>query len=213
MINNVTNSTADLFKTAHKSEKTEVIDKNPQGNSVELGKDKGDQVTIGSGKDPVVTYNKPLDATQHITMKFQMIQQLVTSLTVNQGATGTISEGATPPNANEQIAQLFNKLGLSTSIDIGGGKTSDLQSMTPDEAQKLIADDGYWGVEQTSSRIADFAIAQIGDDPSKIDKVKAAIMQGFNEAKEAFGGKLPEISQKTIDAVMSKLDKLSAPAS
>jgi hypothetical protein len=30
--------------------------------------------------------------------------------------------------------------------------------------------------------------------------------KGFNEALEAFGGTLPEISYKTYDAVMEKLD-------
>ena len=84
--------------------------------------------------------------------------------------------------------------------------------MTPEDAQKLVADDGYWGVDKTSSRIVDFAMAQIGNDPSKLGKVKDAIMKGFDEAKQAFGGQLPDISQKTIDAVMSKLDKLTAPA-
>jgi predicted Zn-dependent protease with MMP-like domain len=111
------------------------------------------------------------------------------------------------------MVQLFEKLGLSTSIDIGDGKTADLQSMTVEDAQNLIADNGYWGVEQTSSRIADFAVSQIGNDPSKLDKIKEAIMNGFNSAKEAFGGQLPDISQKTIDAVMNKLDNLAMPAS
>ena len=33
------------------------------------------------------------------------------------------------------------------------------------QAQADIADDGYWGVEQTSDRILDFAKALSGDDP------------------------------------------------
>ncbi len=211
MINNVTNSPTDHFKATHKSDRAEVLDKKTQENSVELQKDTGEKVTLGSGKDEGVTYNKRLDASQQITIKFQMLQQLVSSLTVNQGAADAIVDGSKSQSANDRVTQIYTKLGLSTSIDVGGGKTADLQSMTPDEAEKLIADDGYWGVEQTSNRIVDFATAQIGNDPSRLDKIKEAVMQGFNEAKKAFGGQLPDISQKTIDAVMSKLDKLATP--
>ena len=37
------------------------------------------------------------------------------------------------------------------------------------QAQADIADDGYWGVEQTSDRILDFAKALSGNDPEKAD--------------------------------------------
>lgn len=206
MINNITNSPIDLFKTNHKSDKTEVLNKTTQDNPGDLQRDAGEHVTLGSSADELVTYNKPLGSSQQITIKFQMLQQLVSTLTINQGAANAI--GNKSQSANDFVTQLFNKMGLSTNIDIGDGKTADLQNMTPDQAQKLIADDGYWGVEQTSNRIVDFAITQIGNDPSKMDKVVDAIMNGFNSAKEAFGGQLPDISQKTIDTVLSKLDKL-----
>lgn len=205
MINNITNNPADLFKTTQKANKTESP---PQANQVESQKDPGEQVTIGNDKDEAVVYNKPLGANQHIDIKFQILQQLVSSLSVSQGAAGALSKADKNQSINDLMVQLFNKFGQSTDIEIGDGKTIDLQHMTPDEAQKLIADDGYWGVEQTSQRIVDFAKAQIGTDLSKFEKVKDAIMRGFNSAKEAFGGFLPDISQKTIDTVVSKLDKL-----
>ena len=40
------------------------------------------------------------------------------------------------------------------------------------QAQADIADDGYWGVEQTSDRILDFAKALSGDDPDKADAMR-----------------------------------------
>ena len=42
------------------------------------------------------------------------------------------------------------------------------------QAQADIADDGYWGVEQTSDRILDFAKALSGDDPDKADAMLEA---------------------------------------
>ena len=176
---------------------------------MESRKGTGDWVTLGAEESPALTYTKPVNA---ITIKYLMLQQLVATLTMDQGVAGAISGNDGSKSTNDQMAQLFKKLGLSTSIDVGGGKTVDLQSMTAEDAKTLIADNGYWGVDQTSSRIVDFVAGQLGNDPSKLDKIKESIMNGFNSAKEAFGGQLPDISQKTIDAVMNKLDNLVKPA-
>ena len=80
------------------------------------------------------------------------------------------------------------------------------------QAQQDIAEDGYWGVAQTSDRIIDFATALTGGDPSKIEEMRAAFQKGFDQAKETWGEELPEISQQTYDAVMAKFDKLAEEA-
>ena len=77
---------------------------------------------------------------------------------------------------------------------------------TKAQAQKDIAEDGYWGVEQTSSRILDFAKALSGGDPSKIEKLRDAFKQGFEQATKTWGATLPDISQRTYDATMKKFD-------
>ena len=74
------------------------------------------------------------------------------------------------------------------------------------KAQKDIADDGYWGVEQTSDRLVSMAQALSGGDTSKADTLIAAIKKGFDEATEAWGDKLPDICQKTIDAAVKKME-------
>ena len=83
---------------------------------------------------------------------------------------------------------------------------------TKAQAQADIAEDGYWGVEATSDRIIDFATALTGGDPSKIEEMREAFQKGFDLAKQAWGGELPEISQRTYDAVMAKFDKLAEDA-
>lgn len=80
------------------------------------------------------------------------------------------------------------------------------------QAQADIAEDGYWGVEQTSSRIIDFATAISGGDPDKIEEMRAAFEKGFKQAGSAWGGNLPDISQRTYDAVMKKFDQMAADA-
>ena len=83
---------------------------------------------------------------------------------------------------------------------------------TKAQAQADIAEDGYWGVSQTSQRILDFATALTGGDPDKIEDMRAAFKKGYEQAEKTWGGSLPEISQKTYDAVMEKFDKLAADA-
>lgn len=79
------------------------------------------------------------------------------------------------------------------------------------KAQEDISEDGYWGVKQTSDRIIDFAKALAGDDTKALEKMKDAFLKGYEKAEKAWGGKLPEISQKTYDAVLDKFDKLINP--
>ena len=72
------------------------------------------------------------------------------------------------------------------------------------KAQEDISENGYWGVEQTSQRILDFAKALAGNDPSKADELLEAFKKGYQEATGAWGKELPEISQKTYKAVEEK---------
>ncbi len=71
-------------------------------------------------------------------------------------------------------------------------------------AKEAISEDGYWGVEQTSQRIFDMAMALSGGDEDKMDKMLNAFEKGFKQATEAWGKELPDISQKTYAAVHEK---------
>ena len=83
---------------------------------------------------------------------------------------------------------------------------------TKAQAQADIAEDGYWGVEQTSERIVQFATALTGGNPELIEDMREAFKEGYAQAEKTWGDKLPEISQKTYDAVMEKFDKLAEEA-
>lgn len=87
-----------------------------------------------------------------------------------------------------------------------------VDAATKAQAQADIAEDGYWGVNQTSDRIIQFATALTGGDPNKIEEMRAAFEKGFKQAEKTWGGSLPEISQKTYEAVMEKFDKLAEEA-
>lgn len=103
----------------------------------------------------------------------------------------------------------FGKANNIWSFLAKGDFTVDAE--TKRKAQEDISEDGYWGVKQTSDRIVSFATALAGDDPKALEKMRAAFEKGYKKAEKTWGGKLPEISKKTYDAVMEKFDKLTKP--
>jgi hypothetical protein len=96
------------------------------------------------------------------------------------------------------------------SILSSGDFTVD--AATKAQAQADIAEDGYWGVSQTSQRILDFATALTGGDPDKIEEMRSAFEKGYKQAEKTWGGELPSISKDTYDAVMKGFDDLAAAA-
>lgn len=83
---------------------------------------------------------------------------------------------------------------------------------TKQKAQEAISEDGYWGVKQTSDRIVSFATALAGDDSSALEKMRDAFIKGYKQAEKTWGGELPDISKRTYDTVIEKLDSLIKPA-
>ena len=120
-----------------------------------------------------------------------------------------------------QLRSLVEK--MMTGQATAYGKANDIWSFlregnftvdaaTKKQAQADIAEDGYWGVNQTSDRIIDFAKALTGGDPDKIEDMRAAFEKGFKKAGKTWGGDLPDISQRTYDAVMEKFDQMAEEA-
>jgi hypothetical protein len=85
------------------------------------------------------------------------------------------------------------------------GKIS-VDAKTKAQAQEDISEKGYYGIEETSDRLLSFAKALTGNDASKADLMIGAIKEGFAAATKTWGGELPEISQKTLDAAIKKLE-------
>lgn len=77
-----------------------------------------------------------------------------------------------------------------------------------EQAKKDTAEDGYWGVEQTSDRLVKFATALTGGDPDKLDSMIEAFEKGYAEAEKQWGGELPELTQRTREATLKKFQDL-----
>lgn len=98
---------------------------------------------------------------------------------------------------------LANGSNLAATFREVAGK---VDQQTIDEAKASIAEDGYWGVNQTSDRLVSMAIALAGGDTDKADTMMAAIEKGYKQATKAWGEDLPQICQDTMDATRQKMD-------
>lgn len=107
------------------------------------------------------------------------------------------------------VIKMLDDQGVASKVSSDDGDI-DLEGLTPADANALISEEGYFGVEQTSQRIVDFAISAFGKDSTKLTQMKDAIDKGFEDAAQAFGGTLAEISQQTYAAIMEKLDVFAA---
>jgi hypothetical protein len=93
-----------------------------------------------------------------------------------------------------------------TLADIGyNGKP--IAELTQMEAKELVSEDGFFGIEQTSQRIADFVLNGAGDDVEKLRAGREGILRGFKEAEEIWGETLPDISYQTINKAVSQIDE------
>lgn len=187
-LNSVTNSTNNVYQAY---------------SSTTAAKASTDTKTEETTKETGVVYEKSSDTTDKVVTK----------------KTNTDLVAKLKADAEERTAQLRSLVEkMMTKQGIAIGTADDMWSFlakgdftvdaeTKAQAEKDIAEDGYWGVEQTSDRILDFAKALSGDDPEKADMLLDAFKKGFEEATKTWGDKLPDISQRTYDAVVEKFDK------
>lgn len=148
----------------------------------------GDRFMQTSGSNPVIT------------------RSTNRSLTVNTVQFSFQARETTWQNTRTQgmIAQ-FDLLGIREKQEFTVDNTP-LSRFTPEKASSLISDDGYHGVAKTSRRIADFVLNGAGDDMDRLRQGRKGILQGFEEAEKAWGGKLPAISYETIEAALKSVD-------
>lgn len=125
-------------------------------------------------------------------------------------------------NANAMMLKSVNVQGKLVSKEVGSEELqADFQNflkdigydgkpiaeLSQDEASELVSEDGIFGVKQTSERIANFVINGAGGDEDMLRAGREGMLQGFKDAEAMWGGELPEISQKTMDAALEMVDK------
>ncbi len=165
---------------------------------------KAAEATVNTAEESGVVYEPTLEMP---TKTYKANQELINKLKLD--AQNRIDQ------LQNIVKQLISKQAdtVGKATDIWGFLREGNFTVDPEtkaQAQADIAEDGYWGVKQTSERIVDFAMALTGGDPSKVDAMRDAFKQGYEQAEKTWGGKLPEISQKTYDAVLKRFDEMAA---
>ena len=196
-VNGVTNSTS-TYETAYQTSQTASAAKEQT------------TATESTEKETGVVYEQSNAATTSSTKKtYTQNSDLVAKMKADQQSRQQQLQDIVNKMLSQQ-GDAYNKANDIWSILSGGNFTVD--AATKAQAEKDISEDGYWGVKQTSERILDFATALTGGDPSQIEKMRAAFKKGYEQAEKTWGGKLPDISRQTYDAVMAGFDKMAEDA-
>ena len=87
-----------------------------------------------------------------------------------------------------------------------GYEGKPIAELTQDEATELVSADGFFGITQTSERIANFVLDGANGDEDLLRAGREGMIQGFKEAEAMWGGELPEISQKTMQKALEMVD-------
>lgn len=181
-------------------------------NSTSVAKEKtsAEEATTKTTEDTGVIYEHSTDTNTSSTKKtYKPDTALINKLKADADARTSQLRSLVEQMMGKQATTYGNANDIWSFLR-SGNYTVDPATKT--QAQADIAEDGYWGVGQTSDRIIQFATALTGGDPDKIEAMRDAFKKGYAQAEKTWGGSLPEISQKTYDAVMEKFDKLAADA-
>lgn len=184
-MNSISNATSSTYQSAYSTTKAATEAKNTTSSKEDTGViyEKSTESNVVTKKtDYALVAKLKADAEQRTSQLRSLVEKMMTK------------QGTAIASADSMWSFLA-----------GGNFTVDAE--TKAQAQADIAEDGYWGVEQTSDRILDFAKALSGNDPEKADLLLDAFKKGFGEATKSWGKKLPDISQRTYDAVLEKFDK------
>ena len=120
-------------------------------------------------------------------------------------------EDKTNENTNAQKDILDFLAGKEVSDDFKlsntGYEGKPISELSTSEAEDLISEDGFFGVNKTSQRVADLAFKISGDDIQKLEASREGVVKGFDDAAKMWGGELPEISYKTQERTLELIDK------
>lgn len=105
----------------------------------------------------------------------------------------------------QTMVSQFNNLTFRDKQELGSDNPL-LSNLTKESAAALIEKDGYYGIEKTSQRIADFVLNGAGDDMDRLKQGRKGILLGFEAAEKAWKGKLPDISYETIEKAVKSID-------
>lgn len=118
----------------------------------------------------------------------------------------SLSFGFNNQDSTDNFTQGLKDL-LNQNIDTTGYNGKPIGDLSPQEASDLISDNGYFGIDNTANRIADFVINGAGGDAEKMRSGLEGVKEGFAQAEALWGQVLPDISQQTMDKTLDRINQ------
>lgn len=149
-------------------------------------------------KDSAVSVN--------ISMNAQIV--LFSMNSADQTKNNTLLQGLISSD-NQDVFNFLSGEGALDGLTLKdiGYEGKPITELSEEEASELLGDDGFFGINQTSQRVADFVFSFANDDIELLQKGREGIIQGFEDALKLFGDELPEISYKTQERTLSLIDE------
>ena len=142
------------------------------------------------------------------------IQALKDTQSVNEQTFLNIMIQAMTDNNNKLQGWLDSGAGI---LNFGGVQIDAARfglpevATNPEDAKKAIGEGGQWSVDAVSTRIFDLATAIAGNDPEKLQEMRAAVEEGFKQAGQVWeehtgSSSMPDITKQTYNELMHRFD-------
>lgn len=148
------------------------------------------------------------DSAVNVTLSMNAQIILFTMNASDMSKANSLFQGAIS-SSNQEVLDFLSGKSSEGGMDLSniGYEGKPITELSTQEATELISDEGFFGITQTSDRVANFVFSFSGDNIELLEKGREGIVQGFEEAKEMFGGELPEISYQTQERTLQLIDE------
>lgn len=200
----------DLFINAGGGDSFSYMGSNSQTNTVD--KSQKDTVSTSCGKDTVSISHESKKTSE---------DQVQASNRVSDTERAALIQSLKADCENQisrfrnMVYQMLEKQGIKSMM--AGDDGDDMwrliasgdftvDAKTKAEAKAAIAEDGYWGVKQTSQRIFDMIKAMAGNDKDIADVFFEAFEKGYSDLIKNWGKATPDITKQTYNAVVEMFE-------
>lgn len=219
-INRIKNSTTSSYAITNDTKKTDnKTDENSDTSKTQMvPQDLGTDTFVKSiEKDNADSTYRPLKkklSTEEVTAlkdgqensKTELIKKFISDTISNQNKLLRKSSESGISGMSKETTDLLTK--IFGSIE----NAYPEMATTPEGAKQSISEGGAYSVTAVADRIMTMATAIAGNDPKKIQQMRAAVEKGFSQAgldfNKATNSDLPQICKDTYTEVMKRFDEL-----
>ena len=138
--------------------------------------------------------------------QMQFMQQSFESASGNFNSQIGLSAFSLNSDKSISFTQELKEL-LNQNIDITGYSGKSINELSQYEAAELVSENGYFGIQNTANRIADFVINGANGDAELLRSGLEGVKQGFAQAEDMWGQALPDISAETMNKTLDRINQ------